>query len=76
MGNSKHPAPTLLQMEDEPPYPNKIANDDYERQLRDLQIELLKLQKHVKESGEKVVRKYARFETCSSVSVGQAGMDV
>ena len=55
MGNSKHAAPTLRQMEDEPPYPTRLDDDEYERQLRDLQIELLKLQKHVKESGAKVV---------------------
>ncbi len=55
MGNSKNPSPTLLQMEDEPPYRDKIDSDVYDAELRELQIELLKLQKHVTEAGEKVV---------------------
>ena len=55
MGSSKTSTPTLLEMEDEPPRSGKIDNDIYERELRDLQIELLKLQRHVKESGGKVV---------------------
>ena len=55
MGTSKNPSPTLLQMEDEPPYADKLDSRVYDTQLRDLQIELLKLQKHVTESGDKVV---------------------
>ncbi len=47
--------PTLTEMEDHPPYRDKIDKDDYHEQLRDLQIELLKLQRHVKETGGKVV---------------------
>src|SRR5690554_2889876 len=42
-------------MEDEPPYRDKIDSDVYDAELRELQIELLKLQKHVTEAGEKVV---------------------
>ena len=55
MGTSKTAAPTLLEMEDAPPYSDKLGNKEYEAELRELQIELLKLQKHVKEAGEKVV---------------------
>jgi polyphosphate kinase 2 len=47
--------PTLSQMEDERPYPDKIANGVYEEQLRALQIEMLKVQRWAKETGEKVV---------------------
>ena len=46
---------TLRRMEDHPPYPDRIDKSLYERQLRELQIELLKLQRHVKDTGEKVV---------------------
>ncbi|MFD2674031.1 polyphosphate kinase 2 [Gulosibacter bifidus] len=37
------------------PYQRKLSRPIYERQKRKLQIELLKLQTHIKESGEKVV---------------------
>jgi polyphosphate kinase len=42
-------------MEDEPPRPKKIDGDLYKEQLRALQIEMLKVQLWVRESGEKVV---------------------
>jgi polyphosphate kinase 2 len=37
------------------PYDEKLKRDEYERALRDLQIELVKLQSHVGASGERVV---------------------
>jgi len=37
------------------PYDRKLPTDDYEAQKRDLQIELLKLQSWVKETGQKIV---------------------
>lgn len=46
---------TLTAMEDHPPYQDKIDKAVYEDQLRDLQIELLKLQRHVVDTGGKVV---------------------
>ncbi len=56
MGSSRSTAaPTLSQMEHELPHPEKIGKKHYEHQLRALQIELLKLQRHVNEAGEKVV---------------------
>lgn len=46
---------TIEDMEDRPPYPTKLKNDLYLDELRLLQIELLKLQRWVKETGAKVV---------------------
>lgn len=46
---------TIAHMEDLPPHPSKIPETEYLDELRLLQIELLKLQRYVKESGEKVV---------------------
>ncbi|MEM1410356.1 MAG: polyphosphate kinase 2, partial [Pseudomonadota bacterium] len=37
------------------PYDTELKNKDYEEDLRALQIELLKLQAHVKEAGERIV---------------------
>jgi polyphosphate kinase len=37
------------------PYPDRMARDEYEREKRLLQIELLKLQKWIKASGERLV---------------------
>ncbi len=37
------------------PYKRKLDRDDYEAQKQDLQVELLKLQKWVKEKGERIV---------------------
>ena len=44
---------TLTAMEDHPPYQDKIDKAVYEDQLRDLQIELLKLQRPVVDTGGK-----------------------
>lgn len=49
------PRPTLSQMEDEPPYPTKLHAKVYEDELRLLQIEMLKVQRWVKEADQKVV---------------------
>jgi polyphosphate kinase len=46
---------SIEDMEDHPPYPDKIKTADYLEELRLLQIELLKLQRWVKQEGEKVV---------------------
>ena len=46
---------TIEDMEDGYPYAEKIKKKVYEKELRALQIELLKLQRHVKAEGEKVV---------------------
>lgn len=60
-------APTLAEIRQNPdliaesfrsgdyPYKNKISRKNYESHKRDLQIELLKVQKWVKETGQKVV---------------------
>ncbi len=42
-------------MEDEAPYDEKLKGKVYDAELRNLQIEMLKVQRWVKESGEKVV---------------------
>jgi polyphosphate kinase 2 len=55
--------PVLLNRDGEPvdtwregyPYPERMAREEYEQQKRLLQIELLKLQKWVKASGERLV---------------------
>ena len=46
---------TLAQMEQHAPYGESISNKEYERRLRALQVELLKAQAHVKESGDRIV---------------------
>lgn len=46
---------TLSMMEDQPPYDEKISTKKYLAELRALQIELLKLQRHVKNSDQRVV---------------------
>jgi polyphosphate kinase len=46
---------TIDDMEDHPPYPDKIKTAEYLDELRLLQIELLKLQRWCRDSGEKVV---------------------
>jgi polyphosphate kinase len=51
----RHPATTLLEMEDERPYDHKLPTADYEAELRKLQIELLKLQQWTKTSGARIV---------------------
>ena len=46
---------TIELMEDRYPYAQRIHKKHYEHQLRLLQVELLKLQRHVKANGEKIV---------------------
>ncbi len=46
---------TIREMEQKPPYPEKLKNKVYEQELFKLQVELLKLQRWVKESGERIV---------------------
>ena len=49
------PAVTITEMEEHRPHPHKLGNAEYVAQLEALQIELLKLQRHVIEHGQKVV---------------------
>jgi polyphosphate kinase 2 len=42
-------------MEAEPPYPERMRRKEYELELRALQVELAKLQRWVKETGERVL---------------------
>lgn len=46
---------TIKDMESARGYSNKIKNKLYLNELRDLQVELLKLQRHVKQNGERMV---------------------
>ncbi|MGI9578248.1 MAG: polyphosphate kinase 2 [Microthrixaceae bacterium] len=46
---------TIKDMESARAYSDKIKNKLYLKELRDLQVELLKLQRHVKQSGERMV---------------------
>jgi polyphosphate kinase 2 len=46
---------SIADMEDLPPHPHRLKNAEYLEELRLLQIELLKLQRWVKEHGHKVV---------------------
>lgn len=46
---------SINEMEHGRPYPDKIDDDTYKAQLRQLQIEMLKLQSWVRETGERVV---------------------
>ena len=55
MARNSFQRPTLSQMEDERPYPEKIDNAVYEPELRALQIEVLKVQRWAKETGERIV---------------------
>ena len=49
------PALSIEEMEEHPPHPDKLGNGHYESQLQALQVEMLKLQRHVMEHGQKVV---------------------
>jgi polyphosphate kinase 2 len=49
------PAISITEMEQHQPHPDKLGNAEYLSQLKDLQVELLKLQHHVIDSGQKVV---------------------
>jgi polyphosphate kinase 2 len=46
---------SIAEMESSRPHAEKLTSKSYEADLRDLQIELLKLQKWVKESGQRIV---------------------
>jgi polyphosphate kinase 2 len=46
---------SISEMEHNPPYPERIKRGRYEKDLRDLQVELLKAQQWVKDEGERVV---------------------
>ncbi len=49
------PAISITEMEHHQPHPDKLGNAEYLSQLKDLQVELLKLQHHVIDAGQKVV---------------------
>ena len=49
------PAITITEMEQHAPHPDKLGNAEYLSHLKDLQVELLKLQHHVIDTGQKVV---------------------
>ena len=49
------PAATIEEMQNDRPYLEPIAKKAYKRDLKALQIELLKLQRHIKLAGERVV---------------------
>jgi len=56
MAMSAPPAPTRIdEMEQGPPYDKKLKKKAYNKELEDLQIELLKAQRSIKESGNRVV---------------------
>jgi polyphosphate kinase 2 len=46
---------TLDDMEEQAPHPEPLHNKEYERELRKLQIELIKVQRWVKDSGARIV---------------------
>ena len=46
---------TIVDMEDHAPYPDKIGKKRYQRELRDLQVELLKMQRWAKETDARIV---------------------
>ncbi|MGE3619742.1 MAG: polyphosphate kinase 2 [Acidimicrobiia bacterium] len=46
---------TITRMEEEPPHPDDLSTKPYEKDLRRLQIEMLKLQRSFKASGERAV---------------------
>lgn len=55
-GEESAPIPTVIdQMEDGPPYPERLKGKPYRKQLRELQIELVKCQFWIKETGRRVV---------------------
>ena len=49
------PAVSITEMEEHRPHPKKLGNSEYVAQLNDLQIELVKLQRHVIDQGQRVV---------------------
>ena len=46
---------TIVDMEDHPPYPEPIGKKRYRKELHHLQIELLKMQRWVKETDQRIV---------------------
>ena len=53
---STRPIPnTVREMEERPPYDEKLKRRVYDSELRELQVELLKLQRFVKDGGERIV---------------------
>src|SRR4029450_6628946 len=46
---------SITEMESQAPYPDQLGRKEYERELRHLQIELLKLQKTGREEGRRIV---------------------
>ena len=44
------------------PYPEKLKREVYERRKRELQIELLKVQSWVRETGQKIVQRNAHID--------------
>ena len=46
---------TIEEMEGGPPYPKPIEKSHYGKELRKLQIEMLKAERHIKNTGERVV---------------------
>jgi polyphosphate kinase 2 len=57
MSRRQRPSPveTIEEMQNDLPYEEPIDKKDYKRQLRSLQIELLKAQRHIKTVGQRVV---------------------
>ena len=49
------PPMTIDEMEEKPPYAERLRRRDYDAELRALQIELLKLQRAIREDGRRVV---------------------
>jgi polyphosphate kinase 2 len=49
------PPRTITQMEDAPPYPEPLKAKQYETELRELQIEVLKLQRHIRDHAQRIV---------------------
>jgi polyphosphate kinase 2 len=46
---------TIMEMEDGRPYATPLGKSQYEKELRRLQIEMLKAERHIKDHGERVV---------------------
>ena len=57
MSKKQHPSPvaSIEEMQNDLPYDEPINMKDYKRELKSLQIELLKAQRHIKAVGQRVV---------------------
>ena len=53
--SAEHPLEALLDGENDYPYDKKISRSNYEKQKEELQIELLKMQQWVRDTGQRVV---------------------